>query len=317
MYKCTSQNRFFVFNKLWRTVSMNSEIATNLVAPLIALVAILQIVTLVLIVRRAPKKDGQIKAPFPPQRNDRPNNRPENRPDNRSGNRPNNRPDNRNARPSGPQDNRQRNQPQSQAPVTSVDKSLRDINLRLKNAEKDQENVRRNFNDRPPMREGQPSQQRRPDRQERFERQDRSLDRSTMRPRQQGQQPLLRTAAPVVQPRPERIAEAAPVAVLAEPVSIPEPIVPIIAPVVEQNVAEVSAPVIANELEHGRKVSVKRRVLKVGEEGEDVAASNDTQETSAPVSAEQPVENQPKSSDIMDSVVVKPAAEVSFGRRRR
>ena len=35
---------------------------------------------------------------------------------------------------------------QTQKPVTSVDKSLRDINLRLKNAERDQEKARKNLN---------------------------------------------------------------------------------------------------------------------------------------------------------------------------
>jgi hypothetical protein len=115
---------------------------------------------------------------FEPRRNDRPQDRPQH---------------DRNRDPRGPRESRdQRPRPQQQpqpvtppAPATTaVDSSLRDINLRLKNAERDMENERRRLQGALPKKEGdgadQPSSER-PDRPDREDRGDRP--RGDFRPR--------------------------------------------------------------------------------------------------------------------------------------
>lgn len=162
-------------------------------------------------------------------------------------------------------------------PVDHIETSLRDINLKLKNAERDQENARKNMRDvvAPPQ-----NSQRRPDnsrpnrgRDDDFRRRDRNnrpqggqfrdrnrgpeADRSrgpeADRPR--SDQPMPYAANPPA----SAPAPAAPVSPVREPMQNPPPSIAVSQPVVQK---EPLAIVPENtEVLHGRKVLVRRRIL--------------------------------------------------------
>jgi len=166
-------------------------------------------------------------------------------------------------------------QPQA---VDYVEKSLRDINLRLKNAERDQENARKKLKDdnQSPasVNQGNP---RRPDnnqnrqargRDDDFRRRDRGNSRpnnyrnNQNNPNQQTNRSFEQEKAPIEQAKPfEAVIETPVIPVIATPVfevPIAQPVVQVQAPVVEKD------PVVVQEnaeVSHGRKVLVRRRIL--------------------------------------------------------
>jgi hypothetical protein len=157
-----------------------------------------------------------------------------------------------------------------------MERSLRDINLRLKNAEHDQENERRRIKDNLGT---QPQQKRndfsRPrDRNEGFRRNDRQRQDFQQRPPAEVQKPIVREEMPIPTPQP-------PIPPVIQQKDIKPPISPIpintiasVAPHAELKVKqpdvtfEIESEGIENtdNLQHGRKFAVKRRVLKAGEE---------------------------------------------------
>lgn len=176
------------------------------------------------------------------------------------------------------------------APVQNVDpmeRSLRDINLRLKNAERDQEKERRRIKDTiaaPPQKRNDFNKSR--ERNEGFRRND--------RPRQdyaQQQRPSPspvrdeRPTVPFDEPRENKTLPSQPItaAVAAQPVVLPPPsppFKPVIKPVDPIFEIEVSNSIDKENLQHGRKVMVKRRILKAEDEqidsGKDIDKPLDT-----------------------------------------
>jgi hypothetical protein len=199
--------------------------------------------------------------------------------------------------------------PQAQE-SNSTDKSLRDINLRLKNAERDQENARRRMKESFGGRRDRDRNNRRDDfrrprhgggqNPQRF--QDRPFDSNRPRPStsfQGGPRP-----APQQQARPEqaRPTEAAgePPAALQQPLPIPE-----------QAQSRTEEPI-----QHGRFNGVKRRVLKSEEEtGEERTAVSEPSPQQAPSNGnEQPVES-PQAQQSSEPSQPDSGTEISFGRR--
>jgi len=228
-----------------------------------------------------------------------------------------------------PLDQRTKPFPVAVAPIQNVDpveRSLRDINLRLKNAERDQEKERRRIKDTIATPQHKRNDFNKPrDRNEQFKRND--------RPRQDyaQQRPLpVREEKPSIEiketktPPPPSVAAA-----VEQPAPPPTPVNPIVVkpadPVFEM---DVSNSIDKENLQHGRKVMVKRRMLKAEEEkienaGNDVDKTSDTSRPEilpAQSSSENIPESKPsikaitsiESNDSMDTT--KSDEPISFGR---
>jgi hypothetical protein len=227
-----------------------------------------------------------------------------------------------NNRRGGNQDQRPRPEaPKQPQAVDYVEKSLRDINLRLKNAERDQESARKKIKDvvvdgQPNSQNGQRRQElnpnNRPNREGRdgeFRRRDRNRPNNNFRNKDQNQsRPAAEQQASSVDAVPAEIRmppiPQMPVAIPAVPVAI--------APQVAQVERESTPAVVDNaEVFHGRKALVRRRILTAEEQAAAGAANNPA---TAPVvteaAASQTITQQPDSGRS-DADVSPP---ISFGR---
>jgi hypothetical protein len=252
------------------------------------------------------KRDTAGPAPFPRDRERDQRDRERER----RGPRPDNRP-------------QQHGQPVPQPSTSSVDKSLREINLRLRNAERDQERARRHidqsgnlgnsqqrqenrfrdkqlFNRR---RDSRDNREQRGNRDQRNNRDNWQRNRDREQPRQHEARPEPRSQAP--QPAsPPQDAPAPPVA-QQNPSPAPAPKVEAVAPVVQEN------------LEHGRKITVRRRVLPNGGNG----IEGQTNVTGTPPTADgaQHAIQTQQAGQLTPEQPPDPAGqantEVSFGRR--
>lgn len=237
----------------------------------------------------------------------------------------------------------QKQKPVAPAPPQAVDyveKSLRDINLKLKNAERDQENARKKIREEvqsPQQNDGQPSPRRFDNNQNRpsrgrgddFRRRDRGSRpfNNQFRDRDQNRdqnRPLEQERPLPEQARPPLANEA-----VNPPVTVLEPIIrPPQSPVVSQPVIEKEpiSPILPNtEIFHGRKVLVRRRILTPeeqaakdrAEKGPETAAPETS--TAAPVEAAAPQitvsENRPVEGAISQPPQNETDAEpIRFGR---
>ena len=223
------------------------------------------------------------------------------------------------------------------APIQNADpveRSLRDINLRLKNAERDQEKERRRIKETiatPPQKRNDFSKPR--ERNEGFRRNDRPRqDFSQQRPTEPPK-PVREERPSVPFSEPREIKTTPPVIAIppqpeVSPLPPPAPALPIVKPADPVFEMDVSNPVDKENLQHGRKTMVKRRVLKAeDEQNEDSGKTIDKplDATSIPETSPQqaPFKNtqEPKS-----SIEIKPATEsndsqeissdepISFGR---
>jgi hypothetical protein len=292
-----------------------------------ALVLVLQIITLVLIARTRKSTTGLKTAPQPiPPAIDR--DRPRGR-------------DNdfrrHDRRPFHDQKQRPQPQPQPQQPSPAptapaapadegIEKSLRDINLRLKNAERDQESARRKLQENLPRepqrnrddrnrddhdRNRQRGGRDRSDRNDRYGNRDRG--RGNWQDRQDQRRDRPDRPMPFVPQSPTAPAAAA-AAPLEEPVfETKNPMV--LEPATTAPVQE--APLAANDqgqtpadydseegLQHGRKIIVKRRPLST-EESSDAASQNSGDSAMPFQAASSSSEEETKAND----------AEIKFGRR--
>jgi hypothetical protein len=158
-----------------------------------------------------------------------------------------------------------------------MERSLRDINLRLKNAERDQEKERRRIKDTigngPQQKRGDFSRPR--DRNEGFRRNERPRQDFQQRQASEPQKPIVREEMPI-KPAP---VSAAPVDEQKEikpivsviPANNPSPIAPVELKAKPSDSAFEIEPIeIENSenLQHGRKFAVKRRVLKAEDQEE-------------------------------------------------
>ena len=191
--------------------------------------------------------------------------------------------------------------PQPPQAVDYVEKSLRDINLKLKNAERDQENARKKIRDviqQPSQNQNQNSQRRpeynqnRPNRgrdddfrrrdgrdrqrpnNNQFRDRDRERDRDQNRPPEM-ERPIGEHASPISPSINAPVSTPIPIRDAVQPqASMPAPVQPV-QPVVEKEVISVAPE--NTEIFHGRKVLVRRRILTPEEQ-----AAKD-QATAAPV----------------------------------
>jgi hypothetical protein len=249
-------------------------------------------------------------------------------------------------------DQRPRQQQPAPAPAPVADpaeRSLRDINMRLKNAERDQESVRKNLqenfgNERPPRggRDGggdrdfhrsdrgeRGDRDHRGDRGERGDRgdrgrrggrdrgerrggRDRDRDNWQDRNRQGGQQ---QQPQQPVEPNTEDLFERKEGALAPAGTETTAPVIQQESfeqqPAVEQANPDLApADFNADDLQHGRKIMVKRRPLK--EEGEaEAAPESNGAEAAAPAPAAEPQPEAAAAPENSDA----PAGEVEFGRR--
>jgi|GEM_PF-1395230 hypothetical protein len=223
------------------------------------------------------------------------------------------------------------------APIQNVDpveRSLRDINLRLKNAERDQEKERRRIKDTiatPQQKRNDFSKPR--ERNEGFRRNDRPRqDYAQQRPVPvREERPINEIKEIKTPPSPSVVAAvvqpAAPPFV-APPLPPQVPVNPIVKPADPVFELEVSNSIDKENLQHGRKVMVKRRVLKAEEEqiegaGKDVDKTSDTPSRSETLPEQTSSENIPEakpsietiaSIESKDSEDTKSNEPISFGR---
>jgi hypothetical protein len=228
-----------------------------------SVIIILQVVSIILIVKN--KKNAVKTEPVPIQANQPANDQRDFR---------KRRDDNRFSRKPGFEP-RQRPVTPVQPPPTvdHMEKSLRDINLKLKNAERDQEDARKKIRDdvQGPLQGGGQNQnsqrrfdnnQNRPNRgrDDDFRRRDRHgrPNNNQFRDRDQNRSPGFEKTQPEQAMAQNNAATPAPVFVA--PVVAPKPAVPVsMAPVVEKDSL---LPVPENtEILHGRKVLVRRRIV--------------------------------------------------------
>jgi hypothetical protein len=167
----------------------------------------------------------------------------------------------------------------SAQPVDHMEKSLRDINLRLKNAERDQENARKKIRDviqtpQNPQRRfdqsaGRPNRgrdddfrrrDRERDRNNRPQFRDRDQNRSSEIERSPSEQPISPAVQPASGPVPERVSPEPrpPSTVVSQPPAAKEPVA-----IVPEN----------TEILHGRKVLVRRRILTAEEQAQAAKAA--------------------------------------------
>lgn len=187
-------------------------------------------------------------------------------------------------------------------PVASVDKSLREINLRLKNAERDQERARKRMHDNSPKKQ--------------FNKFDRNRGKGGDRNRYNkgggfNHGSNRRVDAPE---KKEKIDETA--VPSNENVKM---IVPDLNPT--PNIEKKEYPVL-DELTHGRKVTVKRRTLKNGEDGQpetgvlgsqaENGAETKGNDIPAQVKRDEPTNS---SSGPAEMIGTPDSEEITFGRR--
>jgi hypothetical protein len=168
--------------------------------------------------------------------------------------------------------------PQQPQEVDHVEKTLRDINLRLKNAERDQEKARKKIRD--VMTEPQQNQKRfdqpRPRRDDNFRGQDRPRHQFNQNrgPENRGPdrpQPPDFSRPTEQPPAPPKVAVALPVRNDTPVVQAQAPVKQAPPPVQKENIEILPE---NTEILHGRKVLVRRRVLKGEEEAGQTANGN-------------------------------------------
>jgi len=205
------------------------------------------------------------------------------------------------------QDNRR---PQAQvtggnAAVDPVEKSLRDINLKLKNAERDQEFARRKFHDNMSKdhqgrrrdnndRRGNRDHQNRGDRrgnnwQDRNNKRDSSHPAEVSNEEVRAFEPVV---APVISPENEQA--------IIEPQAVE--------PVSTAQDTMVPRDFGSDDLQHGRKFMVKRRVLKEGEEDDGSIGNESSTEIGS-------IQNESSQDRIENENESPEATEIRFGRR--
>jgi hypothetical protein len=198
---------------------------------------------------------------------------------------------------------------QAQQNVDHVERSLRDINLRLKNAEKDQEKERKRIKDaigpsasQNPLGHKKFDHPKPRDNNEGFRRNDRPLrhdyhqnrnsdpqrnrdEKVNNRNTEVSESQPLQTTLPVIQQVTPAMIEMPMVTSPLPPAPVQAVVEPVIAP-------DADVTVVRNEnLQHGRKVMVKRRVLNLEEEkqnesGDAVNNNPETPQNSVPVETE-------------------------------
>jgi hypothetical protein len=300
-----------------------------LLSIIIALVLVLQIITLVLIARTRKSITGLKTAPQPPISPAIDRDRPRGR-DN-DFRRHDRRPFHDQKQRPQPQ---QQPQPQPQHPAPAgpspalpaeegIEKSLRDINLRLKNAERDQESARRRLQETLPREQPRNRDDRNRDDRDRNrprggrDRNDRYGNRDNRNSNWQDRQDNRRD-------RPDRPmpfapqSPAAPAAATAAPVdeSVFETKTPMVlepatttpvreAPLASNDQNQPSADYDSEEgLQHGRKILVKRRPLSTDESSD--AASQNSGDSTVPFQA---------ASSNSEEETTATDAEIKFGRR--
>ncbi len=265
-----------------------------LVLATLAVVIILQIITIALVTRKKPSRSQSGPRPNyiqPGERNEK------------------REYDNRRNNKRTFQDNRTRQPQQPQKEPSSIDpveKSLRDINLKLKNAERDQEQARRKVQEFTKDNNGSNNRSENGNRSDRHDRGSRrnNRDRRDNRDQRRGNyQERQNREAPRASENP-----AAPVAEVTEPVAVEQNVPVITEPTVENTAPATTPELVANDvgvsddnLQHGRRFAVKRRQLK----------SEDGSESTASVESEEPNKN-----EMETEMEARPAAEeIRFGRR--
>jgi hypothetical protein len=280
-----------------------------------ALVLVLQIIILVLIAGTRKSIAGLKTAPQPaqpaierdrPPRRDNDFRRNDRRPFNDQKQRPQQQPQSQQQAPAGA----------SQAPAEEgIEKSLRDINLRLKNAERDQEFARRRMQEnlsRDPQRnrDDRNRDRNRPhggrDRNDRHGNRDHR--RGNWHDRQMSPAPQGPAAPLSAEPTPasEPLFEAKAPVVLEPMISAPAQEAPVVANDQDQSSADYGS---EEGLQHGRKIIVKRRPLSTEESsGESLQNNSDA---ASPVQAMPSGPEEETSFSGPDAS----AAEIKFGRR--
>jgi len=154
-------------------------------------------------------------------------------------------------------------QTQAAASIDPMEKSLRDINLRLKNAEREQENARKKFQE-DSTRDGQRGER---------DRNGGRNDRGHRGPRDFNRDRPPRGDRPDRPERPNRggFENSGHPAVANHPAAAEPETAPAAAPE-----AVVNDPVTADDLQHGRKFTAKRRPLPAEDAQQNPAAGNDT-----------------------------------------
>jgi hypothetical protein len=305
-----------------------------LLSIIIALVLVLQIITLVLIARTRKSITGLKTAPQPPISPAIDRDRPRGR-DN-DFRRHDRRPFHDQKQRPQPQ---QQPQPQPQHPAPAgpspalpaeegIEKSLRDINLRLKNAERDQESARRRLQETLPREQPRNRDDRnrddrdrnRPrggrDRNDRYgnrdnrnsnwqDRQDQRRDRND-RPMQPAPQGPIAPAAVEPAPAGDQVFEAKAPAFIQPMTSTPVHEAPAVDNVQEQSPVDYGS---EEGVQHGRKILVKRRPLSTEESSGEFSQNSGDAATQA----------QTAPSNSADESTVSGAdaanAEIKFGRR--
>lgn len=235
-----------------------------------------------------------------------------------------------------PQEQRVKPAPAPTQNPDPMERSLRDINLRLKNAERDQEKERRRIKDTmgngPQQKRGDFSRPR--DRNDGFRRNERPRQDFQQRQPSEPPKPIVREEMPI---KPAHVL-AAPVdeqkeikpIVTVIPANTPSPIAPVeLKAKPSESAFEIEPIEIENpeNLQHGRKFAVKRRVLKAedqeekseqtiekkpDEKGQSDAAS--VEKSSINISESTRPENSITSSESNGSDDVRPETPISFGR---
>jgi hypothetical protein len=243
-----------------------------------------------------------------------------------------------------PFDQRVKPSPASTSPAPSqnvdpVERSLRDINLRLKNAERDQEKERRRIKDtiaNPPQKRNDFNKPR--DRNEGFRRNDRPRQDFAQQRPPEPPRPMREALPPAMPPAmPAAIAFGEPREIKTPPPAMqtpPQPQTPPSPPPAPaQPIVKQAEPVFEMDdsnaidkenLQHGRKVMVKRRVLKAEDELSEDPGKNVDKPLNVPSVPEQTASVNPsefKSSnetkpaiDLSISPEVSPDEPISFGR---
>ena len=291
-----------------------------------ALVLVLQIITLVLIARTRKSISGLKTAPPPiPPAIDR--DRPRGR-DN-DFRRHDRRPFHDQKQRPQPQPHPQQPSPAGTSPAAPADegieKSLRDINLRLKNAERDQESARRRMQENMPRDQQRFRDDRNRDDRDRNrprggrDRNDRFGNRDNRRGNWQDRQDQRRQDRPMPS-TPQGVTTPTAAAVPVE-----DPVFEVKNPLVLEPTATVQAqetPLVAGDqdqssgdygsgegLQHGRKIFVKRRPLSTDESSD--APSQNSGDSASPAQAAQPRPEEETPVSGSDAA----NAEIKFGRR--
>ncbi|MBD3392138.1 MAG: hypothetical protein GF418_08670 [Chitinivibrionales bacterium] len=280
--------------------------SASLVLVSIGILFVMQLVTIALVIKgnkTAPK--GREEPSSRPQENRPERDRPKHRPDRFSSQRP---------------ENRQNTSDSSGQKNSSVDKSLREINLRLRNAERDQQRARQTLDQG-----GQPGGGRRSDRRGRGRRGNKRRDNRDNRYRDRDDRPggngpdrgrdneatpPPRPSFEQSSPKPEPQVRPAEKTAEQKPASF--------APPPEENPRSAPSP-LPEDMEHGRKITVKRRVLK----GEGEGGGQEHEQTPGPVdeSNQQKPDSSPRESQPQDGPqpgnedTVQSTADIQFGRR--